>query len=33
MVEIRDIQYFADGRSVVDTIGSRLVYLAGVNYL
>jgi len=23
MVEIRDIQYFADGRSVVDTIGSR----------
>jgi len=23
MLEIRDIQYFADGRSVVDTVGSR----------
>ena len=23
MVEIRDIQYFADGRSVVDTMGAR----------
>ena len=23
MLEIRDIQYFADGRSVVDTIGGK----------
>ena len=23
MLEIRDIQYFADGRSVVDTMGGR----------
>jgi Lon protease-like protein len=25
MLEIRDIQYFPDGRSVVDTIGGRSV--------
>lgn len=23
MLEIRDVQYFPDGRSVVDTVGSR----------
>ena len=23
MLEIRDIQYFADGRSVIDTVGGR----------
>ena len=23
MLEIRDVQYFADGRSVIDTVGGR----------
>ena len=32
MLEIRDIQYFPDGRSVVDTIGGRSA-LKGVNIL
>ena len=32
MLEIRDIQYFPDGRSVVDTMGGRR-FKVGLQYL